>query len=160
MQLYPSLQYPSAAYATALGPIDLEPFAGLAYVNLSSDGVDESGGSAALRGKGDSADIVFQTLGLRAGHDLVLDTVKLKTGGSLGWRHAYGDTSPEAHLAFAQGSAGYAVQGSPVARDSLVLGAGAALDVLPRLAIGLDYTGELAHDAQDHGLMATVTFKF
>ncbi|MBP2444336.1 outer membrane autotransporter protein [Rhizobium leguminosarum] len=51
---------------TPAGALAFEPFANLAYVNLATDGFDESGGAAALTGRDDDSGVTFTTLGVRA----------------------------------------------------------------------------------------------
>jgi fibronectin-binding autotransporter adhesin len=52
------------------GFASFEPFAGLAYVNLHSDGFSESGGAAALSARSDDTSLGYSTLGLRAATNL------------------------------------------------------------------------------------------
>ncbi|MGB3124050.1 MAG: autotransporter domain-containing protein, partial [Pseudomonas sp.] len=107
-------------YTIETGSVALEPFAGLAYVNYDSDTLKEKGGSAALRGDADQ-DVTFSTLGVRIGQTLTLGNgSKITPRGSIGWRHAFGDTKPDADLSFINGGASFSTQGVPIAKDSAV----------------------------------------
>src|SRR5262249_10636467 len=53
-------------YGFTFGRVALEPFAGLAWVSVNTDGFTEAGGAAALTGFGDSFDTGYSKLGLRA----------------------------------------------------------------------------------------------
>ncbi|WP_114365288.1 autotransporter domain-containing protein, partial [Ciceribacter lividus] len=115
--------YGEVGYTVALGEARFEPFANLAYVNLHSDGTGESGGAAALTLAEQSADATFVTLGMRADSKFSVGDVTATLRGTLGYRHAYGDT-PVALARFASGGDAFTVSGLPLARDSLVVEGG------------------------------------
>ena len=76
-------------YGMSLGNIASEPFAGLAWVHLNTDGFSEAGGAAALTAPSQSLDATFTTLGLRAATVLrLMDGTEMTVHGTLGWRHA------------------------------------------------------------------------
>ena len=79
-----------AGYEVTTGALALEPFAGLAYVSVNTDGYTESGGSAALTVDSDTTEVTYTTLGVRAGADLPLGFVRARATGLVGWRHAFG----------------------------------------------------------------------
>ncbi|WP_198419868.1 autotransporter domain-containing protein [Pseudaminobacter salicylatoxidans] len=85
--------------------VSFEPFASLAYVNLRTAAFSEDGGTAALHGASQTTDTTFTTLGIRAQADVALGAVPATARAMLGWRHAFGDVTPEAGLAFAGGEA-------------------------------------------------------
>ncbi|MDO2305942.1 autotransporter domain-containing protein, partial [Escherichia coli] len=60
-------------YALGWRSLELEPFAGLAYVHVASDDFRERGSAAALEGGDDNLDAAFTTLGLRAKRHFELD---------------------------------------------------------------------------------------
>lgn len=136
-----------------------EPYANLAYVNFRADGFAETGGAAALSSQGQSSDTTFTTLGLRASTVFTLGSMTATARGGLGWRHAFGDVTPETGLAFAGGSA-FAVQGAPIARDAAVIEAGLDTSLTGRARFGLTYQGQLASDGQEHGFNATLAVRF
>jgi outer membrane autotransporter protein len=77
----------------------------------------------------------------------------------LGWRHAYGDVTPEASLAFS-GMGDFEISGLPIARDAALLEAGLDVDLTPATTFGLTYQGQIASDIQDHGFRADLTVRF
>jgi outer membrane autotransporter protein len=146
-------------YRVDLGKVALEPFAGLAYVNLHTDGLRETGGAAALAARSDDTSLGYSTLGLRASTTLAVQGMDLTLRGGLAWRHAFGDVTPTATLAFA-GSSSFTVAGLPIAEDAAVVEAGLDLAISPSAALSLAYTGQLASDAQDHAFKGVLAVKF
>jgi outer membrane autotransporter protein len=146
-------------YRMETGSFRFEPFAGLAYVNLRTDGFTETGGASALTSTASTTDTAFTTLGLHAETDFSLGSLDATSRGTIGWRHAFGDVTPAASLAFAGGSA-FEVEGLPIARDALLLEAGLDTAVTNAASIGLSYAGQVASKAQDHSFKANLTVKF
>jgi len=148
------------SYAIEAGGVALEPFAGLAYVNYDSDTAREKGGAARLKASADQ-DITFSTVGLRAGKAFKLaNGSTLTPRGSLGWRHAYGDTKPDADLRFIEGGAGFTTQGVPIARDAAVVEAGLDLSIGQAGKLGLGYSGQLSSDTRDHAVTVSFSMGF
>jgi outer membrane autotransporter protein len=79
--------------------------------------------------------------------------------GALAWRHAFGDTTPLATLAFAGGSP-FSVAGLPIARNAALVEAGLDLAVGARATLGLSYSGQLASDVQDHAFKGNLAIRF
>ncbi|HEV2506028.1 MAG TPA: autotransporter domain-containing protein, partial [Mesorhizobium sp.] len=71
-----------------------EPFVNLAHVSLHTDGFTEKGGAAALSAEAQTTNTTFSTLGLRASTDFMLGSVAASANGTVGWKHAFGDTTP------------------------------------------------------------------
>ncbi|HVT51338.1 MAG TPA: autotransporter domain-containing protein [Dongiaceae bacterium] len=142
------------------GAVTLSPFAGLAYVNLDSDGFREHGGDAALKAGGRDSDLGFSSLGLRGATAFDAFAGTLKLHGMVGWRHALGDTTPESALSFVAGSDSFTVSGVPVARDAALVDLGIDLDLTDRLTIGLSYSGQIADDARENGIRGDIRFSF
>ena len=148
-------------YGFDVGGVGLEPFAGVAYANLHTDEFRERGGDAALRGDERDRDIGYSTLGLRATTSVpVSETMTLGLNGMVGWRHAYGDVTPSAVLGFAAGGSAFKIEGAPIARDAAVVEAGLSLGITETASVGLSYSGQLADDAEDHGVTANLTVRF
>jgi len=144
----------------ALGPVALEPFAGLAYVHLDTGRFAETG-AAALTGRDGAFATAFTTLGLHgAGTVALADGKPLTVRGTLGWRHAFGDVTPEALLAFRDGGLPFTVAGVPITRDALLVEAGIGFNLMRNASIGLTYSGQLARAAQDHAARGEINWKF
>lgn len=139
--------------------VAFEPFANLAYVNFRNDGFNETGGADALTGSKTTTDATFTTLGVRASTDFMLGRVNTTARGMLGWRHAFGDTTPEANLAFT-GSDPFVIFGAPIAEDALALEAGLDFKLSSSAILGISYNGQLASKAQDNAFKADISFKF
>ena len=136
-----------------------EPFANLAHVHLRTEDFSEDGGDAALSGADEATDVTFTTLGLRAATAFALGGMDATARGMLGWRHAFGDTTPLASLAFAGGDA-FTIAGVPVAEDSAVIEAGLDLHVSATASLSLFYNGQFGSGAQDHSLRAGLGVTF
>ncbi|PIB43023.1 transporter [Pseudomonas sp. 2822-15] len=147
-------------YTIETGKVVVEPFAGLAYVNYDSDTVKEKGGSAALRGDADQ-DVTFSTLGVRLGQTITLGNgSKITPRGSIGWRHAFGDTQPDADLSFINGGASFSTQGVPIAKDSAVVEAGLDYQISQNGKLGLGYSGQLSRNDKDHAMTISFSLGF
>ena len=147
-------------YRIDLGRVAFEPFVGLAYVNLHTDGLREVGGAAALSARGDDTNVGYATLGLRAATSLDLNGMALTLRGGLAWRHAFGDVDPARTLAFAGGSSPFTITGLPIARNAALVEAGLDLAIGPSATLGLSYNGQLAADAQDHSFKGVLAVRF
>lgn len=146
-------------YRMQTGPVTLEPFARLAYVNLHIDGYNEQGNAAALSGESENADMAFSTLGVRASSGFGVGKLDLAAGGSLGWRHVYGNPRSTVTQAFSGGTP-FSIAGLPIARDGVVLEAGVGAAVLRNLSVGVYYTGQFGNGSSEQGVMGNLTWKF
>jgi len=149
-------------YGFALGNIALEPFAGAAWVRVKSDGVAERGGAAALNFAGTNFETGYTTLGIRAasmvpvGHDMILIS-----RASLAWQHTLGDVAASGVLAFQNApTIPFAIQGAPIARDSLLAEAGVDVAINPQMTFGVSYTGQIARNVADHGAKGKFSYRF
>lgn len=131
----------------------LEPFLNLAYVRVDG-GVNELG-LAAMTGSA-TLDTAYTTLGLRGATAL---TQTLTARGTLGWRHAFGDVTPLATLAFQSGSP-FALAGSPIARDALVAEAGLDLAVAPNASLGISWSGQFADQSHNNMVKGSFSWRF
>ena len=146
-------------YRINMNTVAIEPFGNLAYVNLHTEGFREIGGPAALTSRSVSTGVTFTTLGLRASSDFALGGMIATARGSLGWRHAFGDTTPVSTFAFAGGSA-FTIAGVPIAQNAAVVEAGLDLRLFPNATIGVAYNGQFASAARDQSVKANLAIKF
>lgn len=146
-------------YRVGLGAVALEPFAGLAHVNLHGGSFTERGGAAALSARSDDSDVTFATIGLRAENRFTLGQTQMNASAMLGWRHAWGDVTPDSTFRFA-GSNLFSVGGAPIARDAAVAEAGITAALSSALAVRVSYTGQVSDKTQSTGLRANITFTF
>jgi fibronectin-binding autotransporter adhesin len=146
-------------YAMAAGPVAMEPFGNIAYVNLHSEGFTESGGVAALTALDSNTDTVFTTLGLRASAPFAFNGNFGLFRFSAGWRHAFGDVTPLSAFSIA-GSDPFTVAGVPVLRDAAVIETGIDVNIRPNVAFGISYGGQLGSGANDESVKGNLTFRF
>lgn len=143
-------------YTMKAGKLVFEPYAGLAFISLRSNGFTEAGGAAALTGHERTDSFTFSSLGLRT-------TVALGESGTFrlgtGWRHAFGDAAPLSIHSFGSASQ-FAVAGSPVAGDQAEVEAGLDFAAGRGVRIGASYGGQFGKGASDHSVRATISVKF
>ncbi|MBT2766685.1 autotransporter domain-containing protein [Stenotrophomonas sp. ISL-67] len=139
--------------------VELEPFANLAYVGMTSEGFREHAGISALSARKETTDTLFSTLGVRAGSTFSAGTLQANWRVMAGWRHAFNDVTGSARLSFAtDGSSAFAINGLPVADDTLAIEAGVEVTLRPDLTVGAAYSSQHGDGARDHGLKANVTW--
>ncbi|MCD9087686.1 autotransporter domain-containing protein [Stenotrophomonas sp. SY1] len=152
--------FTEANYRMQMAHMVLQPFLNVAYVQLDSDGFSEHGGEAALSARSQDNDLTFATLGMRS-----LRQFELSGGGNItlramaGWRHVFGDRSPNVDLGFISGGA-FTIQGVPLARQALAAELGVEASPRTNLRLGLTYSGQLGGGIDDHGGKAFVEWKF
>jgi subtilase-type serine protease len=146
-------------YGIRAGKMGFEPFANLAYVGLATDRLHETGSAAALSAARATTNATFTTLGLRASGAFELGGIGAEARGMLGWRHAFGDVTPLASLAFAAGSA-FTIAGVPIARDAVVVEAGLDFAFSPSAVLGVSYGGQFGAGLSDQTVKANFNFKF
>ncbi|WP_379063595.1 autotransporter domain-containing protein [Mesorhizobium sp. UC74_2] len=146
-------------YGIKAGNLAFEPFANLAYVNVHTNGFNETGGASALSVHSGSNDNSFTTLGIRASTDFEIGSTRATARGMIGWRHAYGDVTPEISQAFT-GSSAFTIAGAPIAKDAAVIEAGLDFAIAPRATLGISYHGQAGSKTSDHGVRADLNVKF
>ncbi|MFD4838773.1 autotransporter domain-containing protein [Achromobacter sp. NPDC058515] len=146
-------------YRLGDGPVTMEPFVNLAYVNLHTDGFTESGGLAALRSRGGDTSTTFSTLGLRGSSRIGAGSVDATVRGLVGWRRAYGDITPQSHVSF-QGGDVFTISGVPLGKDAVVIGAGLDLHVTSRVTASVAFDGQFGGGATDRAVSASLRVLF
>lgn len=136
-----------------------EPFVNLAHVGIRTAGFTEEGGAAALDSSSRMTNTTITTLGLHAEMEIGLGEMNATLRGMSGWRHAAGDIAPLSRHAFAGGDA-FTVAGVPVAENAFVLDVGLDFDLNPSSTVGIAYSGQIANNAQQHGVKAALAVKF
>ncbi|QLZ70549.1 hypothetical protein FOLKNPGA_03363 [Legionella sp. PC1000] len=146
-------------YQTHFRQMNLEPFVGIAYVDVDSGAWRETGGAAALRGD-NSANMFYSSLGARQAMLLsFIDVAAIHERAMLAWRHAYDDTAIKSTFNFVSGGIPFVIQGAPIAKDSFVLDVGLDTDI-PRknLNFRLAYMGQFAREVEDNGVSGTLSW--
>jgi len=147
-------------YKIHYGKALFEPYAGLAYLRLKTDGFDEKGQTAAaLSVQSGTMDTSFSTLGLRASTEFIVGSITATARTDIGWRHAYGDITPVSTASFS-GSDAFTVYGLPIAEDSALIEAGLNFKLTEDATLGLSYNGQFASGAKQNGLNAKLSVGF
>jgi|GEM_PF-440358 len=151
-------------YAMPLGAdMEIEPYAGVAFQSLHTQGFDESGGDAALSVNGETDNVTTTTLGLRGKKRFDLGAARQAVlSAGLGWRHAMGDITPTSQMAFVTGGGtSFNVEGAPVAQDAAVVDVSGEMVVGRDAAVGLRYNGQFGSGSHDNSgtLYLKVRFK-
>ncbi|MFA1676864.1 autotransporter domain-containing protein [Rhizobium mongolense] len=137
-----------------------EPFANLAHVHLATDGYrEEDKNGAGLTSSSSSSDVTYTTLGLHADSDFDVDGMAVKSHGTLGWRHAFGDVVPRAVHGFAGGQ-NFAISGTPVAKDAAIVEVGLDFRLAANASLAVSYEGQIASSLQKHGVTANLRVRF
>ncbi len=147
------------AYLADLGGFVIEPFANVAYVNLHIESFEEHGGTLALEGQSDNTDNVSTMLGVRPEIRFAVGEADVSLRGLVAWRHAFGDITPEAQLAFGGGD-DFTVRGVAMARDTAVVEAGFDLMLSDYATLGASYQGEFGDGVADNGFTARLGYLF
>jgi fibronectin-binding autotransporter adhesin len=145
-------------YAFAFSGVALEPFAQLALIRVSTDAGTERGGAAALRILSSDQTLGFTTLGLRA--EAQLGAMPLFARAMLGWRHGFGELTPQARTAFVAGTTPARVFAAPIDREALVAEAGLDWRISQATALGLTYSAAIGERSRDHALKGRVEMRF
>lgn len=148
------------SYSFDMAITRFEPFANLAWVNLNTDRFTERGGSAALTAEAFDVNATFVTLGLRATTSFDVNGVSVTAKGSLGWRHAIGDLTPETAMHFVGGGDALSIAGVPVARDTIVLDLGLDVELTPDATLGISYGGQFGSGLSDQFVRASLNVAF
>lgn len=150
-----------AAYRLMRGWMNAEAFGNIAYVSVHNDAFTESGGPAALGVAASTTSDTFTTLGVRGQAPIAFAGPWTVIGrGSLGWQHAFGDTTPQSLMSFAAASSPFTIAGVPIARDMALVEAGIDAAAWHNVLVSLIYSGRLANDASAHATKANLTVKF
>ncbi len=137
-----------------------EPFAGLGYVHVSTDGFTESGSAAALSGSHDDQDVGYSTLGIRAATTSSIAGYAVTPHASAAWQYAFGDITPEQSFAFASTNIAFGISGAPIARNSALLEAGLDVAFAPDATLSFSYVGQLADEVTDNGIQGRLNWRY
>jgi fibronectin-binding autotransporter adhesin len=145
-------------YGFSFSGFALEPFAQLALIRVSTEAGTERGGAAALRVLSSDQTLGFATLGLRA--EAQIGAMPLFARAMLGWRHGFGELTPQASTAFASGTTPAQVFAARIDREALVAEAGLDWRISQATALGLTYSAAIGERSRDHALKGRVEMRF
>jgi len=147
-------------YTLPLQMLKLEPYVGLAHVEVDRDGFRERGGVSALQSDSDKDSINYASLGLRAQAPLgnLLDRA-LSLNSGLSWQHAF-DLPSDQNRQSLSGFEQFSVEGVPVARDSVQLQLGLSWQLAPQTNLALGYAGQFGDGSRDQGVRLGLAVAF
>ncbi|WP_454917931.1 autotransporter outer membrane beta-barrel domain-containing protein [Xanthobacter sediminis] len=154
--------FAEVGYGFALQKLAFEPFAGLAYVHVHTDGFTETGASAGLTGSSNSMGVGYSSLGLRMATTMELSGgMALEPHASIAWQYAFGDITPQAQMSFLSvPGANFTVAGVPLADNTALVETGADLRISEQARIGLSYVGQFADTVTVNAVQANLTWRF
>src|SRR5690606_870583 len=126
------------------------PWLALAHTRLSSDAAAETGGSAALDVARGRHEVGTATLGLRGAWDVSGGRSVATLQADLGWRHAWGDLTPGAAAAFADGDS-FTGHAPAMSRNSAVFRLGLGLAPTPRSRVAIGLQGQAGDRVRTFG---------
>lgn len=127
---------------------------GINYTSVGVDGYTERGSLAPLNIAGRNAESLRTALGIKASCDWKMGGVLIRPELRVAWQHEYGESSYGLDASLANGAGNsFLVNGPETGRDSLLLGAGFAVQLSERTSTYFYYDGELGRERYDrHGV--------
>jgi len=152
----------AAGYDWKKGGLTIGPTANFQYTYVGFDGFNESGSLAPLDIHSQNAESERTAFGMKASYDWKVGRVVIVPQISLAWQHEYGSQAYSIVSNFANGAGNSFTVNSPkVGRDSLLIGAGAAVLLSERISIYAYYDGELGRtNYQSNNVSAGVRVTF
>jgi uncharacterized protein with beta-barrel porin domain len=152
----------AGGYDWTTGPLTIGPTASFQYTYVGLDGFTETGSLAPLKFGDQSVDSDRLALGMKASYDLKIGSVLIRPELRLSWQHEFGDSQYSIVASFANGAGNnFTVNGPPIGRDSLLIGAGVAVLWNDRISTFIYYDGEVArtnYDSQSVSAGFRITF--
>ena len=140
--------------------VSAEPYVNLAYVNVSTDKLKEKGNSgAALSVRTDTMNTLFSTLGVRVATQFDLGKISATAGADIGWRHAYGTTTPHS-TANLVGSNAFTTTGSPIGKNAAVLETNLGFNIAKHTTVGLAYQGQFGSGLKQNAFNVNMNARF
>jgi outer membrane autotransporter protein len=134
----------AAGYDWNKGGLTIGPTANFQYTYVGFNGFTESGSLAPLDIHSQNAESERTAFGMKASYDWKVGRIVIVPQISLAWQHEYGSQAYSIVSSFASGAGNSFTVNSPtVGRDSLLIGAGAAVLLSERISIYAYYDGEL-----------------
>jgi autotransporter-associated beta strand protein len=135
----------SGGYEWKKGALTIGPIASYQYSYVEFDSFTEHGSLAPLSFSDQNANSSRTALGGKASYDLHVGNVLIRPEIRASWQHEFGDRDYSIVSRFANGAGNsFTVTGPEIGRDSLLIGAGAAVIFNDRISVYAYYDGELA----------------
>jgi outer membrane autotransporter protein len=135
----------TAGYDWKRGGLTIGPLVSYQYTYVEFDSFTEHGSLAPLTYNDQNTDSSRTALGAKASYDWHVGHVVVKPELRAAWQHEFGDRDYSIVSRFASGAGNsFTVNGPSIGRDSLLIGAGAAVLLNDRVSVYAYYDGELA----------------
>ena len=144
------------------GSLTIGPTATFQSTLVGIDGFTETGSLAPLSINSRNAESVRAQLGFKASYDWKVGGVLVRPEIRASWQHEFGDSSYALDASFSNGAGNnFLVNGPELGRDSLLLGAGVAIQCSEWFSIYFYYDGEVFRERYDrHGVSGGVRIAF
>jgi len=152
----------AAGYDWKSGGLTIGPLASFQYTYVGLDSFTEHGSLAPLSFSNQNAESTRTALGAKASYDWHVGHVVVRPEIRASWQHEFGDTDYSIVSRFASGAGNsFTVNGPAIGRDSLLIGAGAAVIFNDRVSVYAYYDGELARtNYSSNSVSAGLRFTF
>jgi outer membrane autotransporter protein len=135
----------TAGYEWKKGALTIGPTASFQYTYVEFDGFTEHGSLLPLTFNDQNAESTRTALGAKISYDWHVGHILVRPEIRASWQHEFGDRDYSIVSRFANGAGNsFTVNGPQIGRDSLLIGAGAAVLLNERVSIYAYYDGELA----------------
>jgi outer membrane autotransporter protein len=135
----------AAGYEWKSGGLTIGPTFSYQYTYVEFDGFTEHGSLLPLSFNDQNAESSRTALGGKISYDWHLGNILVRPELRLAWQHEFDDTANSIVASFANGAGNsFTVNGPEIGRDSLLIGAGAAVIFNDRVSVYAYYDGELA----------------
>ncbi|HEY3900471.1 MAG TPA: autotransporter domain-containing protein [Chthoniobacter sp.] len=126
------------------GGFTFGPTASFNYTYTGLDSFNEHGSLAPLSNIHGDSDSLRTAFGMKASYDWKAGSMVIRPEVRASWQHEYGDSTYALASSFANGDAAFTSSGPRIGRDSLLVGAGFAIQLNERFETYIYYDGELA----------------
>ena len=136
----------------------VEPYFGLSYMHVKTDGIDQSVAGMSFNTEVDSANLVVTTLGVRGAVPFSVGSVGMQVKGDVAWNHFFGDNEAEAVMQVAD--AGFAKVKGEKLDNMASVGLGVEAQITKNATLGVSYSGAFDGDITSHGVGANLRINF
>ncbi|MFG1185608.1 autotransporter domain-containing protein [Xanthobacter aminoxidans] len=153
--------FAEAGYTFAFSGVALEPFAGIGWTSVDLGSfIENNAPVAGLSSTGTSFDTAYSTLGLRIATSFNASGIVVTPHASAGWRHAFGDVTPQTVLSFINTGTAFGIDGLAIAEDSIVGSVGIDFAFATGATFSLGYEGMAGDGTSYNAGKATLAVKF
>lgn len=136
----------------------VEPYFGLSYMHIKTDGIEQSVGGMSFDTNVDDANLAVTTLGVRGALPFTVGSVGMQVKGDVAWNHFFGDNEAEGKMRV--GDAGFAKIKGEKLDNMATVGLGVEAQLTKDTTFGLSYTGAFDGDITSHGVGANLRINF